>query len=127
MRKRITWKKDPAGAEAKKTKREELASLPLYVPEPPVSPPDRWDTISVGSAVKFTEPLVPYSTYNRVLPVLTPGSLDEHSHIWGVYVGMTPVKMARSQTSEVVERMYRTFLVGSTLCVIHNPNLVEAM
>jgi len=128
-KKQITWSAPDDRRTEVIQKRRELMKLPTYVPEPELSPPDRWDKIAIGTAVKFRVPLTPRVVPGRPLPMLQLQYDDAGpaGPVLGIYTGMTPVKMLKTSTAEVVERLYRTFFFDGKLCILHDPNMVEAL
>jgi len=127
-KKQITWTAPDERRSEVVQKRRELMKLPPYIAEPELSPPSRWDNITVGTAVRFTVPLRPIVVTGRPLPMLQLRYADDPSApVVGVFTGMTPVKMLKTSTAEVVERLYRTFFYDGKLCILHDPNLVEAL
>ena len=127
-KKQITWTAPDERRSEVVQKRRELMKLPPYIAEPELSPPSRWDNIAVGTAVRFTVPLRPIVVTGRPLPMLQLRYADDPSApVVGVFTGMTPVKMLKTSTAEVVERLYRTFFYDGKLCILHDPNLVEAL
>jgi hypothetical protein len=127
-KKQITWASPGERRAEVVQKRTELMKLPAYIPEPELSPPDRWDKITVGSAVRFKVPLTPNEVPGRPLRMLQLSYVDSSSApVLGIYMGVTPVKMRKLTTAEVVERLYRTFFFDGKVCLLHDPNLVEAL
>lgn len=124
---------------------------PWFYMEPPMSDATRaaWDEISQGSPVTFITPATVVPTIGFPLPVLkkadgkTPlnmtgpvmyGAIPSAEQLqqgtFAVYLGMTSVKMKRSAAAtrvegNVVDRAFRTVLVGQNKYLLDDPNMIR--
>ena len=126
---------------------------PWFYLEPPMSDAARaaWDEISQGSPITFAiaakvvpSPGFPLPVLKKAdaTPVLTmtgpvtyaniPGGAQLPQGTFAVYLGMTTVKMKRSAGSShiegnVVDRAFRTVLVGQNKYLLDDPNIIRAV
>ena len=126
---------------------------PWFYLEPPMSDAARaaWDEISQGSPITFAtaakvvpSPGFPLPVLKKAeaTPVLTmtgpvtyaniPGTAQLPQGTFAVYLGMTTVKMKRSVGSShiegnVVDRAFRTVLVGQNKYLLDDPNMIRVV
>jgi hypothetical protein len=126
---------------------------PWFYLEPPMSDAARvaWDEISQGSPLAFAtaakvvpSPGFPLPVLKKAegTPVLTmsgpvtyaniPGGEQLPQGTFAVYLGMTSVKMKRSVGAShiegnVVDRAFRTVLVGQNKYLLDDPNIIRAV
>lgn len=126
---------------------------PWFYLEPPMSDAARaaWDEISQGSPITFAtaakvvpSPGFPLPVLKKAeaTPVLTmtgpvtyaniPGGPQLPQGTFAVYLGMTTVKMKRSAGSShiegnVVDRAFRTVLVGQNKYLLDDPNMIRVV
>lgn len=138
----IQWTVSPEKLKEDRVRKAEIRALPAFVAEPIMKEATRksWDEISVGSGVVFVAPTLAEVRQGYPLRVIDrhnfgPPPVGREGFVegtFGVYLGMTPVKMRRTGTSsriegDVVDREFRTFLIGQTKYLLDDPNLIRAV
>lgn len=138
----IQWTAPPEKLSEDRSRKAEIRALPAFTSEPVMKEATRkaWDEISVGSGVVFISsmlvevkkgyPLKVVERHHFGQPPLGREAFVEGT--FGVYLGMTPVKMRRAGTSsrvegDVVAREFRTFLIGHNKYLLDDPNLIRAV
>lgn len=138
----IQWTVSPEKLKEDRARKAEIRALPAFMSEPIMKEAARktWDEISVGSGVVFIVPTIVDVRSGYPLKVIDkhhfgPPPAGRQGFVegtFGVYIGMTPVKMRRTGTSsriegDVVEREFRTFLIGAAKYLLDDPNLIRAV
>jgi len=138
----IQWTVSPEKLKEDRTRKAEIRALPAFRSEPIMKEETRkaWDEIGVGSGVVFVSSILIETRQGHPLKVierhhfgpLPAGREGFAEGAFGVYIGMTPVKMRRNGTSshiegDVVEREFRTFLIGHNKYLLDDPNLIRAV
>lgn len=137
---RVSWNVPPddrAVTKKKTAQRQALNDFPRYMPELPMnsSALAAWDEMSQGSAL-LTSDLMVFARYHGFpLPVLTPPNYDAShrgdrivpANTFGVYIGMTNVKMVSKDGASLIDRAWRTVLIGQNKYLLANPNLIKAV
>jgi hypothetical protein len=137
---KVSWNVPPddrAAPKKRQIQRQALNDFPRYMPEMPMSPTAvaTWDEISLGSAFLTSDMMVFASYRGFPLPVLTyprddaslRGDRIVYTNTFGVFVGMTNVKMVSKDGTEVIDRAWRTVLIGHNKYLLANPNLIKAV
>ena len=137
---KVSWSvplDDRVTPKKKAAQRQALNDFPRYMPELPMnsSAVAAWDEISQGSAL-LTSDLMVFARYHGFpLPVLTPPRDDASlrgdriipADTFGVYIGMTNVKMVSKDGTSLIDRAWRTVLIGQNKYLLANPNLIKAV
>jgi len=130
-----------------------VANEPWFYLEPPMNDATRvaWDEINQGSPITFVIEAtivqskgfpLPLLKKAKLTPIFTagapvtyaalPGSDQLPQGTFAVYLGMTTVKMKRSTGSShvegnVVDRAFRTILVGQNKYLLDDPNMIRTV
>lgn len=137
---KVSWNVPPddrAALKKKQAQRQALNDFPRYMPEMLMnsSAAEVWDEISLGSAFLTSDTMVFGSYRGFPLPVLTSPRDDASlrgdrivpANTFGVFVGMTNVKMVSKDGMELIDRAWRTILIGHNKYLLANPNLIKAV
>lgn len=137
-RSKIEWT-TPSDKTVVAAKKNEMWSLPQFYGEPHMNAETRksWDDITLGSAVKFIASccLTRRGGHPYEIIIGTRKSaydLGFNEGTFGVYIGNTSVKMklagpAARGGATVIERSFRTLLVGQTRYLLDDPSVIRTL
>jgi hypothetical protein len=132
-RSKVTWTAPAEQIQLDRKKKLEYLTFPSFYPEPVIRPESmrQWDEINIGSAVRFVTPMRFVHHLKFPLRILVPAKLSTNDYdfctnTFAMYIGMTSVRMNRAGTA-IVDRNYRTLLIGSTKYLLDDPNMIMTM